>query len=522
MDDIANRGTLNADAIFESSPDCLIIIDTEGLIQFTNKNLELLTGYSEQELRGKSVDSLVPAAHRRSHAAHRAHYIAQPTTRFMGTSDILSILTKDGVEIAVDIGLSQVSMHGDMFIIASVRDMRVKRKEQQQKEEFEAQLQQIQKMESLGILAGGIAHDFNNLLTSILGHSSLILKQLPADSISMNSASEIQRISETAADLVRQLLAYSGKGHFIKQPVNLSLQVEDMATLLQTIISKKAVIRYDFFPELPNIMGDATQIRQIVMNLITNASDAIGDRSGIITLRTGMLHVDHSYMKSLTLYQDLPEGNYAYIEVCDTGTGMDSETQAKIFDPFFTTKVSGRGLGLAAVQGIMRGHHGFIKIYSELSSGTTFKLLFPCFDNMTMIQDSTPDEEQAEEMNYKHSGTILVVDDEESIRGFLASALNHLGYDVKEAADGREALAVYAEHGQDIKLVLLDLTMPHMGGEETFGELRRMKSDLPVVLMSGYTEDEVTSLFAGKGITGFLQKPFSLDSLTRTLTDCVV
>lgn len=360
MDDVISRAKLDANAIFESSPDCLVIIDPAGTIQFTNRNLELLTGYSEEELRGKSVDILVPSATRDSHAGYRAHYVTQPTSRFMGASDNLSILTKDGSEIAVDISLNQVSMHGSSFIIASVRDMRSRREEQQQKKEFETQLQQIQKMESLGILAGGIAHDFNNLLTSILGHSSLMVKQLPDESISMNSALEVQRISEAAADLVRQLLAYSGKGHFVKQAVNLSFEIEDMASLLQTVISKKAVIRYDFFPDLPSIVGDATQIRQIIMNLLTNASDAIGERSGIITLRTGMLHVDHSYMQSQVLYEDLPEGNYAYIEVCDTGTGMDSATQAKIFDPFFTTKFTGRGLGLAAAQGIMRGHHGFI------------------------------------------------------------------------------------------------------------------------------------------------------------------
>lgn len=522
MDEFASRAKLDANAIFEASPDCLVVVDPEGTIQFTNKNLELLTGYSEQELRGKSVDILVPSTIRDTHAGYRAHYATQPTSRFMGAADNLSILTKDGREIAVDIGLNQVSMHGSTFIIASVRDMRSKRKEQQQKKEFEAQLQQIQKMESLGILAGGIAHDFNNLLTSSLGHSSLMVKQLPDESISMNSALEIQRISEQAADLVRQLLAYSGKGHFVKHPVNLSFEIEDMASLLQTIISKKAVIRYDFFADLPKIVGDATQIRQIVMNLVTNASDAIGERSGIITLRTGMLHVDHSYMQSQILYEDLPEGNYAFIEVSDTGTGMDSATQAKIFDPFFTTKFTGRGLGLAAAQGIMRGHHGFIKIYSEVSRGTTFKLLFPLVEEIEQVQDIITNKPPAEEPEYASSGTILIVDDEESIRGFLATALGHLGHTVKEAADGREAVATFKEHHEEIKLVLLDLTMPRMGGEEAFSELRRIQTDLPIVLMSGYTEDEVTSLFAGKGITGFLQKPFSMGSLMKMLKDCFV
>jgi len=170
----------------------------------------------------------------------------------------------------------------------------------------------------------------------------------------------------------------------------------------------------------------------------------------------------------------------------------------------------------------MRGHQGFIKICSEVSSGTTFKLLFPCFDEMLKIEESTTKQAQTEEMEYEHSGTILIVDDEESIRGFLASALNHLGHEVKEAADGREAITVFAKHEQDIKLVLLDLTMPHMGGEETFSELRRMRSDISVVLMSGYSEDEVTSLFAGKGMTGFLQKPFSLAALMQMLKECLV
>lgn len=496
-----------------AAPDPMLLVDADGILFLVNAQLEELFGYEEGELTGQSIEVLVPSAVRAEHSVLRSNFIANPRTRLMGESVELQGQRKDGTEFPLTISLSPTQTSDGLLVIAAIHDLTAhKRKEKEQREQ-EIQLQHGQKLESLGVLAGGIAHDFNNLLTSILGHAGLALKQAPVESALRTSILEIEQTAERAAELIMQMLAYSGKGHFSIQPLNLSQIVEDMSHLLQTAISKKAVIRYDFSPELPNIKGDATQIRQIVMNLVTNASDAIGERSGIITLRTGMLRIDKKYLMTTETHEELAEGNYVYLEVSDTGTGMDAATQAKIFDPFFTTKFTGRGLGLAAVMGIVRGHKAALKLYSEVERGTTFKVLFPCSD-VSMPTTVTP---QDNEKDWKGSGTILIVDDEESIRGFLCSMLQNLGFDVLEAEDGRKALSVFEEHAESISLVLLDLTMPHLGGEETFMELRRIRDNVPVILMSGYTEEEVTSLFAGKGIAGFLQKPFRIDTLQEIL-----
>ncbi|MDT8397618.1 MAG: PAS domain S-box protein [Pseudomonadales bacterium] len=499
----------------EAAPASMAIVNNDGRIYLVNPALEKLFGYDEGELIGKNVDLLVPVASRENHASLRQEFNSDPHPRAMAQSRELHGLRKDGTEVPVEISLSPLQLGEDLLVIAAIHDLSARKQQEQERLQQTMQLQQSQKLESLGVLAGGIAHDFNNLLTSILGHTGLALKQVAEGSPLHASLLSIERTSERAAELIMQMLAYSGKGHFVIAPVNLSQVIQEMTNLLQAAISKKAVIRYDFFAGLPTIMADVTQIRQVIMNLITNASDAIGERSGIITLRTGMLYVDHRYFLTTRLFDELPEGDYVYMEVSDTGAGMDAATQAKIFDPFFTTKFSGRGLGLAAVQGIVRGHNGLIKIYSEIGRGTTFKVLFP----YTNTQNPVHDQRQDDRSPWRHGGTILVVDDEESIRALLCNVLLSKGFNVLQASDGREALSLFADQAENISLILLDLTMPHLGGEETFRELRRIDDKVPVILMSGYTEYEVTSQFAGKGIAGFVQKPFRLDKLLKTLQD---
>lgn len=496
-----------------AAPDPMLIVDSDGILFQVNTQLEELFGYGKDELLGKPIEILVPDTIKTEHTALRNSFNLAPRTRLMGESVELKARRKDGSEFPLTISLSPLKTSDGLLVIAAIHDLTARKAKEKEQREQEIQLQHGQKLESLGVLAGGIAHDFNNLLTSILGHAGLALKHAPTESALRSSILEIEQTAERAAELIMQMLAYSGKGHFTIQPLNLSTIVEEMSHLLQTAISKKAVIRYDFFADLPDINGDATQIRQVVMNLITNASDAIGERSGIITLRTGMLRVDKKYLMTTEIFDELAEGSYAYLEVSDTGTGMDAATQAKIFDPFFTTKFTGRGLGLAAVMGIVRGHKAAIKLYSEVERGTTFKVLFPCSDVARPAKDDAFDQIK----DWKGKGKILIVDDEESIRGFLCSMLQSIGFEVLEAEDGRKALTVFEENAEDISLVLLDLTMPHLGGEETFMELRRIRDDVPVVLMSGYTEEEVTSLFAGKGIAGFLQKPFRIDTLHEIL-----
>ncbi len=388
-------------------------------------------------------------------------------------------------------------------------------------EASEAQSRHVQKLESIGVLAGGIAHDFNNLLHVVLGNADIALSNLTTGSPAREPLEEVVRATLRAADLTRQLLAYSGKGAFVVRHLDLSTEVREMATLLRTSISKQATLDWELAPDLPAVSADPTQVRQIVMNLITNASDALGESGGTITLRTGVADLDEVEQQRFGRPphgEDPPEGTggpLVYLEIGDSGQGMSPDTLSRIFDPFFSTKFSGRGLGLAAVMGIVRSHRGFIRIRSELGKGTAFRVLFPA------VEGPAPKFQKpaAERSDWRGNGTILVVEDEEGVREVAERMLQDIGFDTVGAEDGRHALEVMAEVGDRVTAVLLDLSMPRMGGAETFRRLREMKPDLPILMMSGYTEQVVAPQFSksGPGITGFIQKPFLAEDLIVVL-----
>ncbi|MDG4554196.1 MAG: response regulator, partial [Candidatus Competibacter sp.] len=294
----------------------------------------------------------------------------------------------------------------------------------------------------------------------------------------------------------------------------------DMFSLLQSSVSRKVTLNLNLKKPLPPLHGDPGQIRQVVMNLVSNASEAIGDRGGVITISTGLMQCSREYLCEAYLYENLAEGMYVWLEVSDTGAGMDPETQRRIFEPFFTTKFTGRGLGLSAVLGIVRGHKGSLKVYSRQGKGTTFKVLFPALPEgkLSVEQGDVP---KAGAWNWKGVGVILLVDDEESVRTLGARMLERIGFKVLTAADGQEALALYRNQRDEIALVLLDLTMPGMDGETTLRELRRIDAKVRVVISSGYTEGEIAPRFAGNALSGFLQKPYTLTALTQCLRDAM-
>ena len=387
---------------------------------------------------------------------------------------------------------------------------------------LERHVQQAQKLESLGVLAGGIAHDFNNILTAILGNAELALAGLPPYATACGNIREIQKASQRAAELSKQMLAYSGKGRFVVEPIDLGKFVGEMTHLLDASISKKAVLKYDFIDNLPTIKGDATQIRQVVMNLISNASEAIGDKDGVIAVSTGVIDCDRAHLDSVDetlrvgLGKPLPEGAYVYLEVADDGCGMDAETTKKIFDPFFTTKFTGRGLGMAAVLGIVRGHDGAIKIHSEPGKGSTFRVLFPASEPADS-SDPILARDAVQSQAWRSEGTVLIVDDEQSVCDVGEQMLSMMGFGVLTAADGCEAVEIFRDRADEIDCVLLDLTMPHMGGEEALGELRRIREDVTVILCSGYSEQDVSERFTGKGLAGFIQKPYNMAALREKL-----
>ncbi|MFH0879372.1 MAG: ABC transporter substrate binding protein, partial [Lentisphaerota bacterium] len=326
----------------------------------------------------------------------------------------------------------------DGFIV----DVTSQKQAEEERRALDIQIQQTQKLESLGVLAGGIAHDFNNLLMGILGNAELATDEIASSSPSWVNLRDIKTAARRAADLCRQLLAYSGRGRFVIETVDLNHVVEEMAQLLDVSISKNVVLKQSFASSIPKIKADPTQIRQIIMNLITNASEAISTKSGIISISTGAKECDKEYLQNTILHDDLPEGLYAYLEVMDTGSGMSEDVIKRIFDPFFTSKFTGRGLGLAAVLGIVRGHKGAIKVESRAGRGTTFRVLFPALESS---QETGTTEEKDAGDAWRGEGLFLLVDDEETIRAVGKRMLQKLGYEVLTAANGKEAVELFKQ-----------------------------------------------------------------------------
>jgi CheY-like chemotaxis protein len=352
---------------------------------------------------------------------------------------------------------------------------------------------------------------------AILGNADLALSDLSEVSPVRGNLEEIERSTRRAADLCRQMLAYSGRGKFVVKSIDLSDLVQEMIHMLEISISKKAKLECHLARGLPPIEADASQIQQVVMNLITNASEAIGDQSGVITVTTGCVERSPERLVEGGVAWDLPGGRYVHIEVSDTGCGMDRETQTRLFEPFYSTKFTGRGLGLAAVQGIVQSHHGAITVISEVGHGSTFRALFPVTD-ATPVADSDVDElSDHAKMNWKGSGTVLIVDDEQAVLNITRQVLRRHGFDVITASDGEEGLRRFSERMDQICCVVLDLTMPHLDGEEVLSEIRKNGNSVPIILTSGYSEQEISRRFLGKGLAAFVQKPYRPADLIATI-----
>lgn len=487
--------------------DSVFWVNSEARILYVNDATCTGLGYSREELLGMSIFDLDPDYQPSVWGQHfeelrqRGNFTLETRHR-----------AKDGRVFPVEINANYVHFSCHEFIFSFSRDITERKRTMEERLKLEQQLLHAQKLESLGVLAGGIAHDFNNILTSIIGNADLALMRINPESPAIDNLHSIEKAAARAADLARQMLAYSGKGKFVISNHDTNDLLEEMLHILQVSISKKAVLRLDLTRPLPPVVADATQIRQVIMNLVINASEAIGDKSGVIAITTGCMDCDSSYLKDVWLEENIKDGLYVYIEIADTGCGMSKETLTKLFDPFFTTKFTGRGLGMAAVLGIVRGHKGAIRVYSELGKGSTFKILLPASGKLAEIfNHDTRDD------HWKGSGTVLLVDDEETVRGIGAEMLREMGFNVVTANDGREAMEIYRASA-DIGFVILDLTMPHVDGEQCFRELRTLNPDVKVIMSSGFSELEVTQKFVGKGLAGFIQKPYKFS----TLRECVI
>jgi PAS domain S-box-containing protein len=500
--------------LIDTLPDFVYVADTAERFLLTNEaNLRLLGRKSVKEVIGKTLGDLLPPA--------LANLYSEADLRVLTTGEI-SLNREHSVQFPDGrtgwILTTKVPIRdrdGRITAVFSVsRDLTETKHLQEEREEMDRRINQSQKLESLGALAGGVAHDFNNILTIILNNATLAKSHPDDPALGRESLTQIEHAAARAAHLCNQMLAYSGRGQFVIQPIRLPDLVQDTLPLLRSAISRRANLEVMAAPSAAVAQVDVTQIRQIILNLVINASDALGDTSGTIRLTTGLTHADQAYLRTACLAPNLDAGEFVFLEVSDTGCGMSPETLAKIFEPFFSTKFTGRGLGLAAVLGIVRGHCGAIKVTSTPGSGTTFRLLLPAIHGVTPqpLLKAAP-ATRSEPV----TGRILVVDDESFIRSVLCRTLERLGFVPVAAASGGEAVALLAENPAAFAAVLLDLTMPQMDGQLTFEELRRLRSDLPVLLMSGFSELEATARFAGQGLAGFIQKPFETAALIEQL-----
>ena len=480
------------------------VTDARGRITYVNDKFCVISQYEREELLGKD--------HRLINSGHHPRHFMEQLWKTILAGKVwkgeIRNRAKDGSFYWVDTTIVPfLGEDGKPVQFVAIRADITQRKE------AEDALRQSQKLESLGVLAGGIAHDFNNLLTTILGNANLGAMALPPESPAQPYLDQIEKATLRAADLTRQLLAYAGKGRLQVLEVDLNRLVVEMTQLLAVSISKKAVVRYDLAPSLPSISADPSQMQQLVMNLVTNASEAIGEEvSGLITVRTGVQVVDEAYSMGLLPALPLAPGTYVTLEVSDTGCGMAPEVRERIFDPFFTTKFTGRGLGLSAMLGILRGHHGSLKVYSEPGRGSAFKLFLPSLGaggEGRMARQGG--------QSWQGHGTLLLVDDEPGARSVARLLAQGLGFHVLEAADGREGLALFELHHAEITVVLMDLTMPHMDGREAFLRMHAVNPGVPVVLTSGYSEQDVIGGFVGRGLAGFLPKPYPSSAFQAVL-----
>jgi len=506
-------------SLIQSSLDIIVIIDENGLINYESPSVELVLKYPVGFMIGKNPLEFMHPVDRETVAKDLSEVFRNAND---GIPTEFRFKRADGNWIHLEaIGKNLFHYPGINGILITARDITERKKAEDLKLEMERRLLHAQKLESLGVMAGGIAHDFNNLLMAILGNLDLALLDLSPVSRSKPFIGQALVAARRAADLTNQMLAYSGKGMFDLKSFDISELVEEMAKLLKASISKNVTLNLQLASDLPRIMADPGQIQQIIMNLIVNASEAIGTSAGMVTMTTGMRECDESYLGQSRLKEKPSPGSYIFLEVKDNGCGMDKETQERLFDPFFTTKFTGRGLGMAAVLGIVSGHKGAIMVDSKPGSGTGIRVLFPAAASVVQGALKKGKDEARKRMPREKSparrGNVLVVDDEEMVLGLCRDMVERLGFKVLTAADGEQAVAVFTEHADDITCVILDLNMPHRDGITTFDTLRKIRQDVKVIISSGYDKQEVSGRFDGKGLAGFIKKPYQLENLRKEL-----
>ena len=467
-----------------------------------------LTGYTPDELEKMGLSGLLECVHSEDrdeilrlietlrHRTKDREWLGLVEVRFCRRDGQYCSLS-DHLHVSYDSSGAAVTLSG------SVRDITQITHLEESMRILEQKFQDSQKMAGLGLLASGIAHDFNNLMTVVLGNAELAL--LDCGGSDGGALDEIKRTTLRAAELANQMLVYTGKTTVVVDNINLCSVVKEMGALLDVSISKKVSIQYSLADDLPLIRGDISQIRQVAMNLITNASEAIGDHTGVIAIRIQEVKLRLGELKNVFPPEQVLHGSCVLLEVSDTGSGMSEETLQKIFDPLFTTKVTGRGLGLASLLNAVQRHNGVVEVKSEVGHGTVFRIYFPVEDE---VAEETAADVQELDGGWNGYGIILVADDEGAIRDITTSLLERVGFRVITAADGLETVDLYTDHSEEISVLLMDINMPSLNGLEAALRIRHINPNLPILFMSGYPREQVMDRFEKQPHTDFIKKPF--------------
>lgn len=502
--------------------DIIWTMDLDFNVMFVSRSEARLRGFPVEEVRSQTLEQrMTPESAQRVRAgltqALEAQYAGHDAFPVTGEMDMVHA---NGTVIPTETTVTLLRDDSGVptGYVGVTRDITRRRKAERERRELEESMQRTQKLESLGVLVGGIAHDFNNLLHAFMTNLVVVRNRIDQESPAVPRLNDMETVVRRAADLCRQMLAYAGRGRVVTEPVGLNHIVREMTGLLKLSAPKKVELRLHLDEQVPSLMADPTQLRQVMLNLVTNGAEAIGTDTGLVTISTGVVRCERERLDRAILGSEATPGRYAFAEVSDTGCGMSTDTVAKMFEPFFSTKLAGRGLGLAAVLGIVRAHRGVVEVRSVVGEGTTCCVLLPL-----IARAPQPAFELAPPVDLFHGEgeTVLVVDDDRLGREGVELILEHYGFRVLSAASGRQAIEVFRQEAGRIAVVLLDLNMPDLDGIETFHELRRIHGSVPVVLCSGYGADDVAARIAqdGANVDGFLHKPYDPATLLAKLSE---
>jgi hypothetical protein len=507
------RGEARFHAALESSPNGIVMVDRIGRIVLVNREVERLFGYSREELLGQSIEILVPEESRGLHPGFRSEYFDTPITRAMDAGRELFGRRKDGKQIPVEIGLNPIETNEGLFVLGSIVDISARKAAEAERQRLEEQLRQSQKLEAIGTLAGGIAHDFNNILGMIVGYAELAREAVGSKPPAAD-LDEVLKAAERGKELTQRILRFSRHQETVRQPLDLAAVVADIARLLRAMLPTSIDIRVEVDPGVPRVLANATSVQQVLMNLATNARDAMSE-SGAIELELKPLYVRDSMARA---HPELREGPYVSVTVADTGPGMDAELRARVFEPFFTTKAPGKGsgLGLAIVHGIMREHDGVVLLESEPGSGTRVKCLFPALQ-AEEVQVAVAFEPEV----HGHGEHILFIDDEPSLAALGGRRLEALGYVATTLSNPREAVDLFRADPAKFAAVVTDYTMPGLTGVALAQELVSIRADIPIVLLTGFIEDLPPEQLTAAGVRKLVRKPVTIHELSLVVAEVV-